>query len=430
MPAILDKLNALNKSATAEQILPVLNEISARASDYDAVKGFIRDNQNNDRDSMAAPLNVAIAGLTGLVKGSKHLQTVQNKRPVEVNPFLHQLRLAMLKCEGLRVQMRANASQYFFYPEFHAFDPNTVSRLLKVAYAHCEMTPVDTETIPLYSLGGYFNHAETVAGIPKDGGRGTTCIMTARAFYHAAGARMIGEAVPQVTTANGAVVGLGRPAQVVSGQKRSVSATVDVERFTDTNVAPPPLQPGDIYLIAGHGQAQYLMRPGVRDVAVHVGLVVGRYGNKLTTIDGGQGLGNQIHTRIMDLTYQQNWGWSLGNSMSYTVANLDAVSANMAKWDSDAAVQEWIDKDPGGLPYRLQMERLNKQISLATNDVQRKMIEKTRPTIYKQARWLLRERAIQKDSQGGKRTVQGWWRPSMYPELDIVGDSTVLSKLA
>lgn len=434
MPTIIDKISAVTKSATAAELLTILNEI-ASGVDAQAVKEYIVANLENERDSMAVPLNVAIAGATGLVKGSKYLWPVDGaKRAYEVNPFLHQLRLAMLQCDPLRVKMRENASTHFFYPEFFSGTVTMADRIVRIAMAHEDMDPSNTETIPLYSLGGYFNFTDTKAALPKQGARGTTCIMTARAVYHAAGANMIGAKPPVVGTPGGPDVELGRPsAKVVqNGAKRNtqLSPTVEREKFVDVNPQEPPLAVGDVYLIQGHGNAQYLLRPGMLDLAAHVGVVIGKTGRTFRTMDGGQGLGNKITIKDQALTFDPGWGWSLGESKSFSVEHIDNVAAKLAQYDTDEALLKWIQGDARGAMYRKQLDDLEKDKRLAKNDAQREMIEKQRrPVLLGNARRLVKQVEGEVKGIGRKRTVQGWWRPSMYAELGVVGDRGVTSKL-
>ncbi len=430
MPTIVDKINTIGRTSTSPEILNVLNEI-VNGADAAAVKQFIIGNLENGKDSIAAPLNVAIAGATGLVMGNKYLWPGESsKRAYEVNPFLHQLRLAMIQCGSLGPKLKENASNYFFYPEFFTGTVTMVDRIVRISHAHASMDPSNSETIPLYSLGGYFNYEDTMHALPKKGARGTTCVMTARAVYHASGAKMIGDRTPVVGTPSGPDVELGRPSAKVVQHKTMATPTVERERFKDLSVQEPALAAGDVYLIQGHGDAQFLGRPGVLDLAAHVGVVVDKCCRIFTTLDGGQGEGNAITMEKKDLTYDEKWGWSLGKSKSFSAVNLENMGAKLAQYDSDEAIVKWIQEDiRRGLSFRQRLEKLEKDKAIAKNDQQRQMIENTRPAIYSQARRLVKE-GLKGDAGVGKlRTVQGWWRPSMYAELNVVGDDAVRSKL-
>src|SRR5262249_59199117 len=99
-----------------------------------------------------------------------------------------------------------------FYPEFVIAYPALRERIAGVALAHAGMGKSSDELTVLYSLGGYFAEKEAGDWSKSIGpSAGTTCVMTARAIYQAAGARMIRQRVPKVTTPAGPVVDLGVP---------------------------------------------------------------------------------------------------------------------------------------------------------------------------------------------------------------------------
>ncbi len=440
----LEKLFKLTDGSKAAEIGPILMELATSPSD-DCIE-YARNSSDLRSDAVAR--NVAIAGLTGLVIGSFHLDCTDGsgKRAYCVNPFLHQLRFAMLNCSALRARMEDNAKRYLFYPEFPG---NTSERIVKIAIAHAGMNSKNEEFIPLYSLGGLFDAKTVKNGLPKPNATGTTCIMTARAIYHAAGADMIAQKMPRINTPNGPnidlLMGFTKDRSVLGDARfqammKTAKTMKDVagaekaatEEFDAANQASPPnLGVADIYMINGPGEARYLLRPGSKDQAGHVGIVVAKAGDAFTTVDGGSGSGEAIDIRSRKLKYFSGLGWSFGDSYAYTEQMLAAVKIEIDKYvGNDSLVEQWINTQPQGA---IQRENLRKAKERKGKAGVTASIEKTNADAAYRAVIDAGLRLI-KIGEGGKvhgkvRTVQGWWKPSSYSALTEVDRNVVLGAL-
>lgn len=75
------------------------------------------------------------------------------------------------------------------------------NRIAAVARAHAGIGPSSPDLPALYTLGGRFDGAAVTAMLKAMGqGGGTSCVMTARAIYHAAGCDMIDGSEPAINT--------------------------------------------------------------------------------------------------------------------------------------------------------------------------------------------------------------------------------------
>lgn len=438
MPTAVENLLKLTAASTANEILPLLNELAAGSGSE--VRDWVKANLESDKEGLAVPLNVAVAGLTGLVRGSKYFFTGgSGGREYAVNPFLHQLRKAMVSCAALEQKRKENAKQYHFYPEF--LTVNLAERVARIALAHAGMDPSNDEFFPLYSVGGFFSAEEVKRGLPGSGAVGTTCIMTARAFYHAAGCAMIGERPITVNTPNGPDVDLSKPSFKSRSYLSKKTNTWVNETYADPQIKrtafdennesnPPSLDLGDVYFIQGDGNAKYLLRPDRRDLAGHVGIIAAVEGaRKFTTVDGGSGMGNRIDKNPgKQLKFYSDIGWSFGGTTSFTEAQLQLVKAEVDKYQSNDAVEAWIAAS--GTPDQKQNLKAAKQnLDNAANEQLKKIYTKNYNMVISNTRRLITLLAGNK-IQGTVRTVQGWWKPSQYDELGVVGSETILRKLA
>lgn len=438
MPTAVEKLLKLTTAVTAPEILPLLNELAAGPSPE--VRDWIKANIDNEKDGMAVPLNVAVAGLTGLVRGSKYFfPDGANGREYSVNPFLHQLRKALVSCPALEQKRKENAKLYHFYPEF--LTANLAERVARIALAHSGMDPSNDEFFPLYSVGGYFSAEEVKRGLPGSGAVGTTCIMTARAVYHAAGCCMIGERPITVNTPNGPDVDLSKPSFKSRSYLSKKTNTWVNETYADPTIKrtvfdennennPPSLDLGDVYFIQGDGDAKFLLRPDRRDLAGHVGIIAAvEGGRRYTTVDGGSGMGNRIDKNPgKQLKFYSNIGWSFGGTTSFTEAQLLLVKAEVDKYQSEDAVEAWIAAS--GTPDQKQNLKVAKHnLDNAANEQLKKIYARNYHMVISNTRRLITLLAGNK-IQGTVRTVQGWWKPSQYEELSVVGSETILRKLA
>ncbi len=117
---------------------------------------------------------------------------VEGESANRVNPFLHNLRKAMLGCAAIRQQPKENANQYNFLPELCNAEFRLRNRVALLGIAHAGADYGNDLLTVLYSLGGYFSKKEAEDGLrdAKLAG-GTTCVMTARGLFHAAVAAMV-----------------------------------------------------------------------------------------------------------------------------------------------------------------------------------------------------------------------------------------------
>jgi len=438
----MSDLKKLDYNSKAADIAPVLAKI-ANGKSFEYVELF----QKTPDTPENAPLrNILAAGLTGLVLGGELMscEITEGPRPYRVDPFLNQLRNAMLRTPAVHQMTQENARLYIFYPEFAVGNASVRERVVRAALAHSSMSPKNDQFVPLYSLGGLFDAKTTEAGIPKSFGRGTTCVMTARAVYHAAGAEMIGQRLPGVNTPHGPDVDLGVPARKVVGidpkthqNRYGLDPEVDREKFDDLNVAPPPLSPGDIYFIAGHGPFAYLLRPESinaegkgGDLAGHVGIVTIRNGFTYWTVDGGAASGNEIEVKgPRDIKFVKDVGWTLG-SVSYSGAQLLEVKVEIAKYAANEAVETWINTNAAGVNQRANLAAAKRNLELVKNNpALLPAKQKSYDDVIAAGRRLIKIQAGNK-VKGTPRTVQGWWTPSQYQQMRVATVEDVNNRIA
>ncbi len=444
MQDILEKLPRINKYSTQDQLQPLVEAIAANSSDS-ALRGALSPLLKEEREEPQYHMNVLAAGLFGIIPGSKYMFATQDGAYV-VNPFLHNLRKAALSAPSLRDRLRANARKYVFYTEFLSVAWTLPLRIAAIAKAHAG-ADIGNDLLPvLYSLGGFFSYAESDTGLrgAKQSG-GTTCVMTARAIYHAAGASMIGDRDPTVNTPAVPNSNSGVPSTKVDSKgNRFGSATLlrdDQQLFgahgykgADANEANRPrLSTGDIYYVDGAGEHKFLLRAGA--VAAHVGIIVEQRGlTRVDTIDGGSGQGAKIDLNLnREIKHVPHLGWTLDKpGRSFTSGNIAEAEAYMQQFKDDAAVVDWMKKNPklGAASLRL-YEKYNTDIQRnASNAALVKQLEKGRNQVVAGVRGLIRQMKKDSTSIGQDRVLRGWWKPEQYSELRYAGVETLKSLLS
>ena len=326
--SILDSLpTKLGTVPSASALQPIIDQIAAAAGDSglrSRIAGMAAATNRSAMDDRV--LNVMAAGALGVLPGGESLKPVIE--PVygwRVNSFLSSLRHAMVNSKPLERVRKERSGQFIFYPEFYLEFPDSVDqRIAAVARAHAGMTPASPDLPALYTLGGLFDGAASLTQLKAmgQGGGGTSCVMTARAIYHAAGCDMIDGSPLTLNTPNGPVIDLGTPTRKTyrSGkpylEARRIRADLadDGKAFKDNNVdIRPHLTIGDIYYVEGTGDHLYLAR-GNGALAVHVGIIVGHSGDTYFTVDGGQGKGADIGlSGLRKMTFKDKGGWSFAD---------------------------------------------------------------------------------------------------------------------
>lgn len=443
MQSVIERVQRIDYSSTEVEILEALNAVSANQNDSELRK-HVLTLLRNERQGNQCELNVYAAGMFAICLGGKYMQA-GNVGDYAVHPFLHNLRKAMLACTGIRQQLKENARQYIFYTEFYESIPSLRGRITAIAKAHAGADYGDDLLTVLYSLGGAFGKTETEVGLrdAKSAG-GTTCVMTARGIYHAAGAGMIGNREPGVNTPNGPQMELGVPNQRTnSGGAKYLEATLlrddqylfGLKGFDDDNGDErnrPRLEPGDIYYVDGDGAFKFLLRKGA--LAAHVGIVVDTLGNAVDTVDGGSGTGAKIDiNRSREVKYVKNLGWKLDKSgRSFTTDNIGEVDAYMATFRAEEAVINWLKQNQRlGKGILTQLDRADREIArYANNPALVKQLQKGRAGLLEGARRLIRELKKGESTVGQDRVLRGWWKPDRYPELRYVGRESLQRWLA
>jgi len=444
MQDIINQLDKLTQSATEAELLQLLNKIAANTSDS-ALRGHFRHLLANEREGNQCALNVMAAGLFGICLGGKYM-LASTADGYKVHPFLHNLRKAMLACPLLRDTLKTNSRLYNFYPEFYESIPNLPLRVAALAKAHAGADFGNDLLTVLYSLGGYFSKDEAADGL-RDAKKvgGTTCVMTARGIYHAAGANMLTDRAPSVGTPGGPQLELGRPVTHTSntGNRYAAASLMRDDQivfgprgFNDDNADEanrPKLNIGDIYFVDGDGDFKYLLRAQL-SVAAHVGIVVDNRGGKFVdTIDGGSGTGAKIDLNLnRAVKFVSGLGWTLDRpGRSFTSSNIAEVEAYMVQFNTKEAVLAWMQKNPGAAKgildtYNRTLKDINKN---SANTAMVKMLEKTLAAQIEAGRKLIRVVKQGQNTLGQDRVLKGWWKPERYPELNYAGRDLLKSWL-
>ena len=444
MQSVIDHIGRINQYSSEEEILDALNKVAANQSDLGLRQHFLKLLANERQEDQCA-LNLLAAGIFAICLGGKYMQA-GNPGEYAVNPFLHNLRKAMLGCPLIAEKLKNNARSYIFYTEFYESISNLRGRVSAIAKAHAGADYGNDLLTVLYSLGGFFDKSTSEIGL-RDAKRagGTTCVMTARGIYHAAGAKMIGERDPSVGTPSGPQVELGVPVhRTTSSGKRLVEASLQRDDqnqfgpkgFNDDDPEErnrPKLEPGDIYYIDGNGTFKFLLRAG-NAIAAHVGIVAENRGSIVDTVDGGSGTGAKIDiNRNREVKFIKNLGWTLDRpGKSFTTGNIDDVELYMAGFRADEAVINWLKQNPRvGKGILDQIERVDKDIKkLAGNTALVNQLEKSRANILGGGRRLIRELKKGENTLGQDRVLRGWWKPDQYAELRYVGRESLKNWLS
>jgi hypothetical protein len=436
MKDIIDQLGKINQFSSDTEILEVMNKIAANQSDP-GLRQHFRNLLNNELQEHQCAINVLAAGMFAICLGGKYMMA-GNLGSYQVNPFLHNLRKAMLACPLIREKLKENARSYIFYTEFYESIWSLRNRIAAIAKAHAGADLGSDYLTVLYSLGGFFDKTESEVGLrdAKAAG-GTTCVMTARAVYHAAGAKMIGERLPSVGTPSGPQVELGVPiTKILKNGNRIPEASMlrddqfvfGPKGFNDDDGEErnrPNLEVGDIYFIDGDGQFRFLLR-SKESIAAHVGIIVDSKGGRMVdTIDGGSGTGARIELNAnREVKFVKNLGWTLDKpGKSFTTGNISEVEAFMDGFKTNESVVNWMQQNPKAAGGNLaQYNRVVQDIQkFASNPAILKQLEMRKAAILDGARRLIRELKKGEKTLGQDRVLKGWWKPERYSELRYVG---------
>ncbi len=438
MQDVINQLGKINQSSSEAELLDLVNKIAANPQDS-GLRTHLRQLLNNERQDSQCAINVLAAGMFGICLGGKYMLADQDGG-YRVHPFLHNLRKAMLASMPLRGKLKENAKKYIFFTEFYESLSNSRQRIAAVAKAHAGADLGDDLLTVLYSLGGFFGKSETDNGL-RDAKRsgGTTCIMTARAVYHAAGLQMIGGREPSVGTPGGPQMELGIPVQKTAATgKKFTEATLmrddqylfGLKGFNDDDERNrPQLEVGDIYYVDGDGDFRFLLRSN-GSLAAHVGIIVDNHGGRyVDTVDGGSGTGAKIdfHSN-REVRYAQLLGWTLDNpGKSFTTGNISDVDAYMAGFQAEAAVMQWLKQNPRvGKGIQSAIEKCDKDIArVAAQPLLVKQIQKARAAMVEAGRKLIREVKKGEKTLGQDRVLKGWWKAERYSELTYCGRDTL-----
>jgi hypothetical protein len=402
-----------------------------------------------DGNGISDPLvfNVLSAGLFGVVPGGTALRPAagEGEHLYRVNAFLHGIRKAILACKALDAVRQTNGRSYIFYPEFLVFE-KVRQRVAALARAHAGMGPKNDELTVLYSLAGYFGLSDASKAVKVTGAGGTTCIMTARAVYHAAGCSMIGERPPTVNTPLGGVE-LGVPSlyqrsmqkngQWITEKLAKVTVTrSDIEEnggrvFDENNEGNEPnLDIGDIYFVDGDGEHKFLMR-GQGALAGHVGIIVGKPGKReFQTVDGGSGMGASIdYHKKREMWFKPNVGWTFkDSSLSFSQQEINWLEVQMARYADDASMEQAIKTESMFATIKPNLMLTLKNIETAPNEQLKKMHQKTLGIILDNARRIARQHYA--GFVGEQRTIQGWWHPDRYTPMKHANSEVIRGLLA
>jgi hypothetical protein len=454
LDSVLDSLPAkLGGVNNAQTLQPIIDQLAAGASDG-GMRGRIAtmaaSKTRSEMDDKV--LNVMAAGALGVLPGGDNLKPVLE--PIygwRVNSFLSALRTAMVNSKALRETMKTRSAQYIFYPEFCTQFPDSVDqRIAAVARAHAGMGPSSPDLPALYTLGGRFDGAAALTQLKAmgKGGGGTSCVMTARAVYHAAGCDMIDGSEPSLNTPNGPVIDLGTPTKTTNSvfdqkknqwvQKTSLKArhiradiADDGKAFAAVNKdVRPHLTIGDIYLIEGSGDHIFLAR-GNGAFAVHVGIIVGHDGENYFTVDGGSGFGADVALSTKrQLAFKPDTGWAFGEPTKFgvsfaglthgfnndEVAKIDAAGAALS---TDEAISAKIKSDKAFAGFKANFDKALADYKGAIGTPKEAMFLKTLNMVRANVQRLARQ--IRGGEIGEIRTIHGWWESESYSQLAWAG---------
>jgi len=435
MPTAVEKL--LTQISSAQETAPesalraMVNDVAANARDA-SLRSYLKKLLTNGGHLEVIQLHIISAGMFGLLPGAMTLQPSNGR----VNSFLHKLRKAILGCKALDSVREENAKKYCFYPEFSG---PVRQRIKAVALAHADMGPKNDELVVLYSLGGYFSEAKAATwnnGIGPQGG--TTCVMTVRAIYQAAGVEMIGGKAPEVNTPGSIAVTLGVPTvkQQLTGQKVTLATVnrADFEQFKRFYEASkdgmPQVTPGDVYLLNADKDHPNLLR-GVGVAAAHVGIVVNVNGDVWDTVDGGQENGDVVSLRANKKLKNGPTGWSFPPSpkdaKGFSDAELGLIQDFMKQYEGDK-VDAYIATKPA-MKANMDAAKANlKKYTEEKNEYLARRAKETINTLRETARSNARQ--VESSRHGSPRIISGWWKPEQYSQIYPVEISQIEKWLA
>jgi len=451
--SVLDSLpTKLGVVPSAQALLPIIDQLAAAASDSGMRGRIAAMAAAQNRSAMDdRVLNVMAAGALGVLPGGASLTPVIE--PVygwRVNSFLSALRHAMVNSKALKETMKKRSGQFIFYPEFHTEFPDSVDqRIAAVARAHAGLGPSSPDLPALYTLGGLFDGAESLKHLKAmgQGGGGTSCVMTARAIYHAAGCDMIDGSPLTVNTPSGPMIDLGTPTRKTrnDGSKylehrrgRADTAHNGGKAFKDNNIdIRPHLTIGDIYYVEGTGDHLYLAR-GNGALAVHVGIIVGHSGDTYFTVDGGQGKGADVGlSPLRKMTFKKGGGWSFAEqnkagqwtydniTKSFSNSEVQVINKAAADLGGDEAIRKRLDTDKRFSTIKPHYIKAYSDFCQAIGTNREKLCEQQlkvqRDNVHRLAR------LIASGTVGEVRTIHGWWESESYNQLAWAGPKEIAS---
>ncbi|MBV9832831.1 MAG: hypothetical protein JO055_00405 [Alphaproteobacteria bacterium] len=470
LDSVLDSLTTkLGGVITPAVLQPIVDQLATGASDA-GMRGRIA--------SMAAAkgrselddkvLNVMAGGGLGVLPGGDNLKPVIH--PIygwRVNSFLSAMRIAMVNSKPLQETMKKRSGQFIFYPEFCTQFPGddaTDQRIAAVARAHAGLGPSDVDLAPLYTLGGLFDGAAADAQLKAmgKGGGGTSCIMTARGVYHAAGCDMIDGGEVSINVPGGAELGLGTPTKKTNMVKNSENKWVQQttwtvrhgradpsynngKKFQDNNKdVRPHLTIGDIYMVEGTGDHLYLARGGGA-YAVHVGIIVGHNGDTYYTVDGGAGNGADVTlSPLRELSFKDKVGWAFGERVmlknkkdsiisfantthSFNDDEILQIAAADDDVMSDAGILARMGKEDAFKKLKKPFEDMLNNYKTAKGTPREKLYEKQLNMMRAAIQRLARQ--IKQGQVGEVRTIHGWWESESYRKLAWAGSKEIATLL-
>jgi len=449
--SVLDSLpTKLGVVPSAQALVPIIEQLAASAADSGLrgrIAAMAAATNRSEMDDRV--LNVIAAGALGVLPGGASLKPViEPTYGWRVNSFLSALRHAMVSSKALKATMKKRSGQFIFYPEFyHEFPDSVDQRIAALARAHAGLGPTSPDLPALYTLGGLFDGAEALTQL-KDmgkGGRGTTCVMTARGIYHAAGCDMIDGSPLTVNTPSGPVADLGTPTRKTDQttkktylQARRIRADIadDGKAFQDNNEAiRPHLTIGDIYYVNGTGDHLYLARGGGAE-AVHVGIIVGHAGDTYYTVDGGGGRGADVTLSPMrKMMFKKGAGWSFaelnrakqwtheGGTRSYSNAEVAVIDKAGADLDGDVAIRARLNSDRLFAGHKLNYEKAYSAWAAAIGTPSEKVCRHNLDVQIGNVKLLAR--SIAGGRVGEVRTIHGWWESESYNQLAWAGPKQI-----
>lgn len=449
--SVLDSLpTKLGVVPSAQVLLPIIEQIAAAGGDSGLrgrIAAMAASNKRSEMDDRV--LNVMAAGALGVLPGGDSLTpTIDPFTGWRVNSFLSALRHAMVNSKALRETMKKRSGQFIFYPEFYTEFPDSVDeRIAAVARAHAGLGPNSPELPALYTLGGLFDGAAAVNHLKEmgKGGGGTTCVMTARGVYHAAGCDMIDGSPITLNTPSGPVADLGTPTRKMNQkthktylEARRIRADLadDGKAFEDNNInIRPHLTIGDIYYVNGTGDHLYLQRGGGAE-AVHVGIIVGHSGDTYYTVDGGGGRGADVTlSPLRKMMFKKGAGWSFaemnkakqwthdGGTRSYNNSEVAVIKKAGADLADDTAIRARLQRDKLFAVHKPNYEKAYADWAASIGTPREKLCRHALDVQIGNVQSLARN--IAGGTVGEVRTIHGWWESESYNQLAWAGSKQI-----